>query len=71
MTTRPDASGAIEFPDAPDGLIEALERVFPDRLPESELTDAEIRERIGEVRVLRFLKRHRQRQHGAKQGRIL
>ncbi len=62
---------APDFPSVPAELLEALERAFPDRCPDSELSDAEIRERIGECRVVRFLKRHHQRQERLKQGRIL
>lgn len=60
-----------DFPDVPTALLEALERAFPDRCPDADLTDAEIRERIGECRVVRFLRRRHERQHRAKQGRIL
>ena len=60
-----------EFPHVPPELLEALERVFPDRCPDSELSDADIRERIGECRVVRFIKRHFLRQQRALQGKVL
>ena len=68
---RAAAEATADFPFVPEDLLEALERVFPDRCPDGELTDAEIRERIGECRVLRFLKRHQQRQERLNQERIL
>ena len=58
----PGAPARPEFPAVEDALIEAIERVFPDRAPESALSNDQIRERIGEARVLRFLKHQRDRQ---------
>lgn len=51
------AAAPAEFPDVPADLMAALERIFPDRCPDGALSNDEIRERIGEARVLRFLRR--------------
>lgn len=70
---RPPAAGLRpepDFPPIPTELLEALERAFPDRCPDAELSDAEIRERIGECRVVRFLRRHSQRQQRAQKGTL-
>ena len=66
----PGAPARPEFPPVEDALIEAIERIFPDRAPESALSNDEIRERIGEVRVLRFLKHQRDRQRRLAAGRV-
>ncbi len=66
----PGAPARPEFPPVDDALVDAVARVFPDRAPESGLTNDEIRERIGEVRVLRFLKHQRDRQRRLASGRI-
>ena len=66
-----EASAPAEFPLVAPELLEALLRVFPDRCPDSAMSDAEIRERIGECRVVRFLQTQQERQQRAKQGRIL
>lgn len=71
MKKSEEARLACEFPPISAELLEALERAFPDRCPDGELSDAAIRERIGECRVVRFLRRHYARQERARQGRIL
>lgn len=53
MTVSPDKT---DFPFVDAALVDALERVFPDRCPDPHLTEPEIRQRIGEVRVVRFLR---------------
>lgn len=62
----PRLSRPAEFPDVPADLLAALERVFPDRCPDGALSNDEIRERIGEARVIRFLRRQTMRR--ARQG---
>lgn len=44
------------FPPVAPELVDALSRYFPDRCPDGRESDLEIRERIGEVRVVRFLR---------------
>lgn len=50
------------FPHVPMELVTELERHFPDRCPDGRQSDLEIRERIGEVRVVRFLRALAERQ---------
>jgi len=45
------------FPYVPKDLLEALEKLYPERTPEPEWSDREIWMRVGERRVVRFLKR--------------
>lgn len=59
MTTSPTRP---EFPAVDPDLLAALEAAFPDRTPDGGLSNDEIRERIGEARVVRFLRRQRDRQ---------
>lgn len=51
-----------EFPAVDAELLSALEAVFPDRTPDGGLSNDAIRERIGEARVVRFLRRQFDRQ---------
>ena len=51
------------FPLVSEALIEALEKQFPDVCPNPLLTHEEVRVRMGEVAVVRFLRRHHDSQH--------
>ncbi len=65
------AARPLPFPAVDAELVEALERAFPDRCPDAALSHDEIRERIGETRVVRFLRRQLERQRDANQERVL
>lgn len=65
------AAAKAEFPPVDAALLAALETVFPDRCPDGGMSDAEIRERIGETRVVRFLKLQAERQRRAGVDRVL
>ena len=45
-----------KFPPISQELLEALEHLFPDSMPDVSLTAEEIRVRQGEVKVTRFLR---------------
>lgn len=57
-----------EFPPVSAALVDELERTFPDRCPDPALSESEIRQKIGEVRVVRFLRLHHERQTRADLG---
>lgn len=46
-----------ELPVIPEDLLKALDKHFPERCPEPEWSEREIWMRVGERRVVRFLKR--------------
>lgn len=46
-----------KLPVIPQDLLEALDKQFPDRCPEPSWSEREIWMRVGERRVVRFLKR--------------
>lgn len=54
-----------DFPTVSAELIAELERTFPDRCPDAAMSDPEIRQKIGEIRVVRFLRLHHERQSRA------
>lgn len=47
-----------KLPNVPKELLEALEKRFPDRLPENMETLDSIRFRSGQVSVIRMLRHH-------------
>ena len=51
------------FPPINKGLLEALEKRFPDRCPEEALTDQQVRVKMGNVAVIRFLRTEYNRQN--------
>ena len=44
------------FPAVPLELVEALEQMYQDKLPEIHITDRELGELIGQVNVVKFLR---------------
>lgn len=54
MSREPDINQSL--PVVPQDLLEALEKRFPDRCPDPQWTDREIWMRVGEQRVIRFLR---------------
>jgi hypothetical protein len=44
------------FPAVPLELVEALEQMYQDKLPEIHVTDRELGELIGQVNVVKFLR---------------
>ena len=44
------------FPAVPLALVEALEHLYQDKLPEIHVTDRELGELIGQVNVVKFLR---------------
>jgi len=51
-----DESPEDNFPAVPIQLVEALEQLFQDKLPEIHVTDRELGELIGQVNVVKFLR---------------
>lgn len=45
-----------QFPPLTEALVSALEQRFPDRTPSIDTSDREVWARVGEVRVVRFLR---------------
>lgn len=45
-----------QFPPVTEALVQALEQRFPDRAPNIDTSDREVWARVGEVRVVRFLR---------------
>lgn len=45
-----------KFPAVPLDLVEALEQLYQDKLPEIHVTDRELGELIGQVNVVKFLR---------------
>ncbi len=50
------------FPPVPTDLLEALERLFPDRLPDLRISDRDLGAAIGANNVVRFLRDMHERQ---------
>lgn len=46
------------FPPISKALMEALELVYPDRCPDSNKTDKDVHLKMGNMEVVRFLRRH-------------
>ncbi len=44
-----------DFPLIPKGLVEALQKLFPDKCPDLSLSDREVWFRSGQVNVVKFL----------------
>ena len=44
-----------DFPDIPRDLVESLERLFPERCPETSWTDRQIWRKVGQRSVVRML----------------
>jgi hypothetical protein len=70
-TLRNDHAKNADFPFIDETLLQELERIFPDKCPDGGLSNDDIRERIGETRVLRYLRRQFERQSRSKMEQIL
>lgn len=53
-----------DIPRIPNGLIEILERNFPDRVPSINASEREIWSSHGAVQVIRFIKSIKEEQDG-------
>jgi len=51
-----EAQEEDHFPAVPLELVEALEQLFPDKLPEIHVTDRELGQLIGQVAVVKLLR---------------
>jgi hypothetical protein len=52
------------FPDVPLGLLEHLERHYPDRAPDLDTPEREVWAKAGEARLIRKLRHHFDEQTG-------